>query len=49
MLPCMKPGCAVDCGTRKRPDYAVQVLSWVLFLVLAAVLGGSLIEGLGDL
>ena len=49
MLPCIKPGCPGDCGTRKRPDCGVRVISWVLFLMLAAVLGGSLIEGLGEL
>ena len=46
MFPCMKPGCPADCGTRTRPSCTVQVFSWVLFLGLAAVLAGSLMEGL---
>ena len=45
MFPCLKPGCPVDCGTRKHPGCTDQMLRSVLFLLLAAVLVVSLAEG----
>ncbi len=49
MFRCMKPGCPVDCGTRRHPGCADRMLCRALFLALAAVLVFSLSIGLRDL
>ena len=37
MFRCLKPGCPVDCGTRKHPGCVDRMLCRALFLVLAAL------------
>lgn len=48
-LNCLKPGCPIECGTRRRPACADRMLCRALFLLLAAVLLFSLVMGFRDL
>jgi len=49
MFRCLRPGCPVHCGTRRRPGCADRMLFRALFLALAAALVFSLAIGIRDL
>lgn len=49
MFGCLRPGCPVHCGKRRRPSCADRMLYRLLLVMLIAVLLGSLAAGLKDL
>lgn len=49
MFGCLRPGCPVHCGTRRRPGCIDRMLFRALFLMLAGVLIVSLVAGLRHL
>jgi hypothetical protein len=46
---CLKPGCPVDCGTRRDPGCGERALGRALFFMLIAVLLLSVVVGFWDL
>ena len=49
MFLCLKPGCPIECGTRRHPGCVDRILRHTLLLLLAAVLAVSLASGVRDL